>query len=193
MVGIKKTRAQIQAEVSEIGRMLGMGMLDMEIMKQLNLKRAMYYIYKQKLFRQYADLFEKERVEDLGYHKELLHDRLTKLYRQTEVKLSLKKPNSEEPFIDSKDYAATVAVAQNLAINIFKLESEGLRILNEFGSRNQSGNGYLRSINQPELRLFSSDSIEGPTDGEATQGGGEKRITSFITDEKPESDESEIY
>jgi hypothetical protein len=109
------------------------------------------------------------------------------------MKLALKKPNSEEPYIDSKDYAVTVAVAQNLAINIFKLQSEGLRILDQFGSRNQSGNGYLRGIDQRGLRLLSDGTNEVGGDSQAEKTGGAPSITSSITDENEEPDESTIY
>jgi len=184
----RKNYRERQLEIGEIGRLLAMGMVDAEIMKQLKISRSQYYHYRRKLFAQSAEQFKSERIADLGWHKHLLHDRLTKLYRNAELKLQLKKSNSEDPYIESRDYAATVLAAQNLAINIFKLESEGLRILNNFADATNSGNRYLQGLEQPELRVLS--------DGTTTVGDrerGSESLQSSVTNEDSEPSESEIY
>ncbi len=62
--------------------------------------------------------------DSLIFHKELLSERLTRLFSQAELDLiqntSLEGGNNR---------ASIYLAAQNIAINIFKLESEGLRIL----------------------------------------------------------------
>jgi hypothetical protein len=106
--------------------MLSVGRPDREIMEQLQIKRSQYYEYKSK-FQQSAELFnqlnEKNR-DSLIYHKELLSERLTRLYNQAELDLTHNTCTE-----GGNNKASIYLAAQNIAINIFKLESEGLRIL----------------------------------------------------------------
>ena len=108
--------------------MLSEGMLDREIMKELQIKHSQYYEYKSKLFQQSSELFErltKENKNSLIYQKELLSERLTRLYKQAELDLT-RNPLTEG---GGNHRASIYLAAQNIAINIFKLESEGLRVL----------------------------------------------------------------
>jgi hypothetical protein len=79
----------------------------------------------------------------------LLHERLTTLYKHAEAKFTPKESrNPDEQSstngphnnnnIESKDVAPLLMAMQNIAVNLFKLESEGLRML---ASRNASGIG----------------------------------------------------
>ena len=124
----KKTSFRIQQIINEIGKMLSAGKPDREIMEQLHIKRSQYYEYKSRLFQQSAELFDRltdQNRDLLIYHKELLSERLTRLYKQAELDLT------QNTLIEggSNNRASTYIAAQNIAINIFKLESEGLRIL----------------------------------------------------------------
>ncbi len=123
----KKTSFQIQQVISEIGKMLSAGKPDREIMEQLQIKRSQYYEYKSKLFQQSAELFNRfndENRASLIYQKELLSERLTRLFNQAELDLT-----QNTPIEGGNNRASIYLAAQNIAINIFKLESEGLRIL----------------------------------------------------------------
>lgn len=186
----RKNYRERQLEINEIGRLLAMGMTDAEIMKQLKISKSQYYHYRRKLFNQSAELFKTEHIADLGWHKQLLHDRLTKIYRNMELKIQLKKQNSEDPYIESRDYASTCLAAQNIAINIFKLQSEGLRILSSIAESNSNsgGNRYLANLEQPKLRVLSDG-----TTAIGDRGEGPESLQSSITDEDKEPDESEIY
>ena len=123
----KKTSFRIQQLINEIGKMLSAGKLDREIMEELHVKRSQYYEYKSKLFQQSGELFDRltdQNRDSLIYHKELLSERLTRLYRQAELDLT------QNALIEGGNNRASIYLAaQNIAINIFKLESEGLRVL----------------------------------------------------------------
>jgi hypothetical protein len=124
----KKTSFRIQQLINEIGKMLSAGKLDREIMEELHIKRSQYYEYKSKLFQQSGELFDRlaeQNRDSLIYHKELLAERLTRLYKQAELDLT------QNTLIEGggNNRASIYLAAQNIAINIFKLESEGLRIL----------------------------------------------------------------
>jgi hypothetical protein len=123
----KKTSFRIQQLVNEIGKMLSAGRLDREIMEELQIKRSQYYEYKAKLYQQSEELFDRfndENRDSLIYQKELLSERLTRLYKRAESDLAQTSPAE-----GSNNRASIYLAAQNIAINILKLESEGLRIL----------------------------------------------------------------
>lgn len=212
---MRKTKRQIQAEVIQVGKLLASGFVDREIMDSLGLKSTAFYIYKRKLYQQTADIFQKERIQDLYYHKHLLHDRLTKLYRRAESRLLETRidPVTKEVryTIDGHDLAPNLLAAQNLAVNIFKLEMEGLRVLqgnNKYGridvlpeSLTSETDGYLGSTGRGGSNGESN--ILQPGIKDAAAGGGPEagatggdRTTSLETpfaDTEKEQDESEIY
>ena len=134
---LKKTRFQIQQLINEIGKMLSDGRPDREIMEELQIKRSQYYEYKSKLLQQSADLFKRlneQNENSLIYHKELLSERLTRLYKQAESDLT-QNTNTE----GGNNKASTYLAAQNIAINIFKLEIEGLHVLANGQGRQMRG------------------------------------------------------
>ena len=113
--------------INQIGKMLSVGRSDREIMEELQIKRSQYYEYKSKLFQQSAELFDRlndQNRDSIIYHKELLSERLTRLYKQAELDVT------QNTLAESGSNRASIYLAaQNIAINILKLESEGLRIL----------------------------------------------------------------
>lgn len=139
----KKTSFRIQQLINEIGEMLSAGRLDREIMEELQIKRSQYYEYKSRLFQQSTELFDRlsdQNRDSLIYQKELLFERLTRLYKQAELDLTQSTPAE-----GGNNRASIYLVAQNIAINIFKLESEGLRILANGQGRHLQG---LQSHNE---------------------------------------------
>ena len=172
----KKTSFRIQQLINEIGKLLSAGKLDREIMEQLQIKRSQYYEYKSRLFQQSAELFNRfndENRASLIYQKELLSERLTRLYKQAELDLT------QNIIIEggSNNRASIYLVAQNIAINIFKLESEGLRIL---------ANGQARQMRDPSTyqgRGTDRTSIQKETGIETFANNGQNT----------EYDEGEIY
>jgi hypothetical protein len=123
----KKTSFRIQQLINDIGNMLSAGKLAREIMEELRIKRSQYYEYKSRLFQQSAELFDRltdQNRDSLIYHKELLSERLTRLYKQAELDLTQNTLTE-----GGNNRASIYLAAQDIAINIFKLENEGLRVL----------------------------------------------------------------
>jgi hypothetical protein len=172
----KKTRFQIQQVINEIGKMLSTGKPDREIMEQIQIKRSQYYEYKSKLFQQSAELFDRfndENRDSLIYQKEMLSERLTRLYNLAELELS---QNTSPQGGNSR--ASIYLAAQNIAINIFKLEIEGVRVL---------ADGQARQMRDP-----STYNQGRGTDRTSIQK--ETGIETFASNsQNTEYDESEIY
>jgi hypothetical protein len=162
-------------------------MVDSEIMKKLSLKRTQYYQYKKKLFTQSAKAFETSKMSDLAFHKELLHDRLTKLYRQADMALQIDPETNQLLFLDSKDYANVLLASQNIAINLFKLESEGLRILEQYFDVNRKlTDGSIKRIGERPIQLL-------PSSSERAEGGGASSVEASIDNSNEKFNEQEIY
>ena len=158
----KKSKREIARIIDEIGRMLAAGMIDREIWQRLGLTRTRYFVYRARLYQQSGDLFDKTTNDELIYHKDLLHERLTRLFRQAELDLTQTTGNNSNNNLplNTRDRAATYLAAQNIAINIFKLEHEGLRVLSHDGV---NSNRYLRRViqkpNQEGKSAFFQDTL----------------------------------
>jgi hypothetical protein len=83
-----------------------------------------YYYYKQKIYQKSAEIqAEKTAAEEvLAFEVQILKDRLTRLYRHLEQRASAASTKA-------RDVAVLATVAQDMAIKILKLESEGLKAL----------------------------------------------------------------
>jgi hypothetical protein len=91
-------------------------------MEELSIKERTFYYYKEKLYQQSAEIQAKKTEQILAFETQILKDRLTRMYRQLEQRAS--SANTK-----ARDVAEITTVACNIAINILKLESEGLRAL----------------------------------------------------------------
>ena len=162
-------------------------MIDREIMAKLKLKKTQYYIYRAKLYRESGHLFERTSEDELIFHKDLLHERLTRLFRRAELDLTNYKPI--EDGIPNKDRAATYLAAQNIAINIFKLNHEGLRVLNSDGL---NANRYLRRVGGTPQPAGQVHVLPGYTEkGTGTPEDIRKEASISNTNKIP--NESEVY
>lgn len=185
---MRKTNSMIQAEVNEIGKYLALGLTDRDIMDRLNIKKTQYYVYRSKLYKQHAERFMKGKPEDLAFHKNMLADRLTRLFRNAEIKLSNQN-------LSQKDSAQILAMAQNIAVNIFKLEAEGIRILqtqkNNIVNQEHGLNSGYQSSSESGGRgtiRFLPEHIEG---GRRTSQ--EAELPSVNVDPTQILDESEVF
>jgi hypothetical protein len=155
--------------------MLSTGKPDREIMEQLQIKRSQYYEYKSKLFQQSAELFNRfndENRDSLIYQKELLSERLTRLFNQAELDLT------QNSYREVNNRASIYLAAQNIAINIFKLESEGLYVL-----ANGQGRQMRGLPTYTESRGIDPKSVQKANETEKVAN----------SNQSTEYDESEIY
>ena len=198
---MRKTNNMIQENIDQIGRLLSLGVTDREIMERLQIKKSQYYVYRTKLYKQHADTFNKSRMEDLAFHKNTLSERLTRLYRQAEIKLN-------NPAMSQKDTAQVLAMAQNIATNIFKLEIEGLRILDSQRISNlarqegggQEGNGidngsqrYIDSESGRRIPIRLLPVNDGEGEGSTIRYRRDPTIPSIDVDPEKILDESEVF
>lgn len=135
----------MRAQLEEIVKQINAGYTDLEIMKNLNVKRQTFYDYKQKIFKIYGDLAAKKTEATLEFEADLLKDRLTRIFRSLELGLTDQSTNLG-------DRAVASEVAGWLAMSILKLEFEGLRARQARAIRvnEQKAARYLGTV-QPRL------------------------------------------
>lgn len=204
----KKTDAQISEFVKEIGRMYSAGMVDREIMERLQLKKASYYAYRKRLFRDSGNMFRQTSNDELLYHKDLLQERLTRMFRRIEIDLN-------NTALTNKDRAGLYMAAQSYAMNIFRLNYEGIVALkNAYGNQGRpsltavsatigsekglgSGAGVIRDLQTTDTGGSGADAPTTGTYDEPGSGSGTARAilsdAPDILEQKTEPDESEIY
>src|SRR5262245_1025274 len=114
----RKTQQQVQHELDEIHHLISQGASDEYIMKNRNLDRRMFYRYKEKLYKQTAQLYQQKRQEDIFYDIQLCKERLT----HDRVNAVAFANETKNPL--------WAQIASELAVSILKLDNEGIAILN---------------------------------------------------------------
>jgi hypothetical protein len=82
----RKTKAQIEHELHDIQQMMSTGYTDREIMDKLNLQYRNYQKYKMKIFNASTKAQAQLNENMLVTEKDLLNDRLVRLFRLLEIK-----------------------------------------------------------------------------------------------------------
>lgn len=192
--------------MKQMGEMLALGAYDKQIQEQLGISMTQFYIYKKKMLAESAQRFMNQKEEDIAFHKELLEQRLGKIYMHLESALRKTNPfNDNLPYIASKDLAAVTNVMRFLAIDLFKLNQEGIKIAKH------GGHDYIRN-NERVIQTVAGEAgiplLYNPGKNETVGNGGQGAATATagqpttgtilsnapnIVEQKTEPDESEIY
>ena len=106
----------------EIEHRICQGCIDKEIMEELSIKERTFYYYKEKLYKQSAEIQAKKTEEILAFEMQILKDRLSRIYRHLDQRVT-------DVNTRVRDLIEIVPLACDIAETIFKLESEGLRAL----------------------------------------------------------------
>ena len=105
-------------KLEELAKKLAAGYTDKEIMQALNLKRRSFYYHKAKVCKMFGDIAEKKTKQVLEFESQILKDRFMRLYRNLEQRATDRNTKLH-------DAANASEVAADIALNIFRLETEG--------------------------------------------------------------------
>jgi hypothetical protein len=108
------------AQMNLISKRLSEYKSDSEIIQELGISADSFYRYKARIIKTYGNIAAKKTEATLEFEASQLKDNLTKMLR------SLQKGIEDEDN-DLGDRAAAAAIAEDIAINIYRLEAEGLR------------------------------------------------------------------
>ena len=107
----------------EIEHRICQGHTDKEIIDEIGIKERTFYYYKEKLYKQSAEIQAKKKTEEiLAFEMQILKGRLSYIYRHLEQRVTAGNTRV-------RDLIEIVPIACDIAETIFKLESEGLRAL----------------------------------------------------------------
>jgi len=152
----KVTEAQTRAQVEMIAKKISQGYTDSEIMAEIRLGRSQFYRYKAKMYQMFGNVAAKKTQESIEFEAEVLKDRLIRLHRTLEA--AMLREGAE-----LADIAQAAAVGMEIAINVFKLECEGLRVrqsqvLRLNGEKaNQLIGDLQRGLPEPDITPVSKD------------------------------------
>lgn len=108
----------------EIEHRICQGYTDKDIMNELDIKERTFYCYKEKLYQQSADVQAKKKTEEiLAFEMLILKDRLSRIYRCVEVRLTATEKTR------ARDLPEIATAACEIAKTMLKLECEGLRAI----------------------------------------------------------------
>jgi hypothetical protein len=118
------TKQQYEAQLQHIFRLLLEAKTDEEIAKDLQISVRTVQRYRQRLVKRYGDFQRQKTDSTLFLETTLLKNRLLKLYKILEKK-------AEDPKTNGNECAKCCEVAASIAIDIIRLESEGIRVIKE--------------------------------------------------------------
>ena len=162
-------------ELEQMYRLLAQGYTDRELIKELKMSERTYYWYKQKLYEHYANLHRQKTEDIISYHQQLLHDRLSGIYN-----MALQKLTEDRNKMSGTEISALMQTMEEIGINIFKLEAEGLRAtnrnLNKVIRKNEVSRflANLDDVNDPcghlRLRLLKEEEEDDDKSSQPSEG-----------------------
>ena len=86
----------MRAERNQIEHMLLEGRSNSDIIKTLGISEGSFYRYRTKIFRDYAEHFKAQKLDNIGFYTGQLHNRLTKYLKLVEGKLEGSNVNAKD-------------------------------------------------------------------------------------------------
>jgi hypothetical protein len=140
-------RALVDQELYKMFELIALGRTDREMIQELKMKNSTFYWYKRKLYKRYGRIARQKTEDSIFLQQEVLAERLIRTYRNLEIKAREDRNN-----MTGTDLANLASIQQEIAINILKLETEGLRATNKQINQivQEKANRYLTSIESVE-------------------------------------------
>jgi hypothetical protein len=130
---------QFEAQLQQIFRLLLENKTQDEIAHELNISTRTVSRYCQRIEKRYGEVQRQKTDDTMFLECNLLKNRLLTLYQILENKASDLKTNGSET-------AKCCEVAANIAIDVLKMESEGIRAVTEIISKNNNTNKGQRGL-----------------------------------------------
>lgn len=122
----QRNKVEQEAELNLIYGLLCQGLGDRQIIEQLGIPSGTFYWYKHKLHERAAKQFAKQDYSDIALHKEILREKLANIYSLCMKKLESATNTDKGENNPTRDFAGTAAIAQEVALNMFKLDMFGI-------------------------------------------------------------------
>jgi hypothetical protein len=120
------SKQQYEAQLQQIFRLLLENKTQEEIAHELNISTRTVARYSQRIDKRYGEVQRQKNDDTLFLECHLFKNRMLKLYKALENKVLDDKTSGTET-------AKCCEVAANIAVDVLKLESEGIRAVKELG------------------------------------------------------------
>jgi hypothetical protein len=148
---------QYEAQLQQIFRLLLENKTQEEIAHELNISTRTVARYSQRIDKRYGAAQRQKTDNTLFLECHLFKNRMLRLYKILERK-------AQDPKISGMEAAKCCEVAANIAIDVLKMESEGIRAVTEIISRNNNhtNKGQRRGLENlgSQSKNDKSDNIE---------------------------------
>jgi hypothetical protein len=120
------TKQQYEAQLQQIFRLLLENKTQEEIAHELNISTRTVARYSQRIDKRYGEVQRQKNDDTLFLECHLFKNRMLNLYKALETKVFDDKTSGVEK-------ARCAEIAANIALDVLKLESEGIRAVKELG------------------------------------------------------------
>ena len=139
---------QFEAQIQQIFRMLLDNKTEEQIANELHISVRTVQRYKQRLDKRYGDAQRKKTDNTLFMECNFFKHRFLTLYKRLEATVT-----SDNDKTSGTDKAKCAEVAANIAIDVLKMESEGIKAVKELVAKNTQGKNILDSITTVNLKM----------------------------------------
>ena len=144
-------KQQYEAQLQQIFRLLLENKSQEEIARELHISTRSVARYYQRIENRYGEMQRQKTNNTLFLECNLLKNRLLTLYKALETQVVSDKTSGTEK-------AKCAEVAANIAIDILKMESEGIKVVKELVAKNVQGKNILENLrNQSKNDEYSKE------------------------------------
>ena len=118
------SKQQYEAQVQQIFRLLLENKSQEEIARELNISTRSVARYYQRIENRYGEMQRQKTYDTIFLESQLFKNRLLQLYNILEKK-------AEDPKVNGNECAKCCEVASNIAIDVLKMESEGIKVVKD--------------------------------------------------------------
>jgi hypothetical protein len=145
------SKQQFEAQLQQIFRLLLENKTQEEIAHELNISTRTVARYSQRIDKRYGEVQRQKNDDTLFLECHLFKNRMLNLYKALETKVLSDKTSGTET-------AKCCEVAANIAIDVLKMESEGIKAVKELGLAASLANKNTTNLNNNNnLRTDKND------------------------------------
>jgi DNA-binding transcriptional regulator LsrR (DeoR family) len=146
------SKEQHEAQLQHIFRLLLENKTQEEIARELHISTRTVTRYSQRIEKRYGQMQRQKTDDTMFLECNLLKNRLLTLYKALETQVTSDKTSGTEK-------AKCAEVAANIAIDVVKMESEGIRAVIEIISKNNNTNKGQRGLENLGSQLKNDESV----------------------------------
>ena len=147
------SKQQYEAQLLQIFRLLLENKSQEEIARELNISTRTVARYSQRIEKRYGEMQRQKTDNTLFLEAQLFKNRLLTLYKALETRVISDKTSGT-------DKAKCAEIAANIAIDVLKMESEGIKAVKDLVAKNVQGKNILDNLRSHQSKNDESDNIK---------------------------------